>query len=78
MGTARRISLVAACALAISATLHAQTYPTGNDPRNGLKPGKLDAGTAHRGMNLVSFSPTTGRCTRIFPRWGFMRSFSAF
>src|ERR1051325_11477157 len=35
----------------------AQTYPSGNDPRSGLKPGLLDAGTAERGMRLVSFSP---------------------
>jgi hypothetical protein len=37
--------------------LVAQTYPTAPDPRNGLKPGKLDAGTAQSGMKLVSFSP---------------------
>src|ERR1041385_5459244 len=35
----------------------AQTYPSANDPRNGLKPGMLDAGTAASGMRLVSFSP---------------------
>src|SRR5205823_2114885 len=34
----------------------AQTYPTGNDPRNGLKPGMYDAGEAAQGMRLVSFS----------------------
>jgi hypothetical protein len=33
------------------------TYPTGNDPRNGLKAGKFDAGTAASGMRLVSFTP---------------------
>ena len=38
-------------------TLHAQTYPTGNDPRNGLKPGLLDAGVAAQGLRLVSFTP---------------------
>ncbi|HTI62279.1 MAG TPA: hypothetical protein VL524_02135 [Gemmatimonadaceae bacterium] len=37
--------------------LHAQTYPAGNDPRDGLKPGRYDAGTAQYGMQLVSFSP---------------------
>src|SRR5690242_13496246 len=54
----RRTS-AAALALALSAApaLFAQTYPTGNDPRNGLKPGKLDAGIAAQGMRLVSFSP---------------------
>jgi hypothetical protein len=50
-------ALVATLAVTAAPALHAQTYPTGNDPRNGLKPGKLDAGTAHRGMRLVSFSP---------------------
>jgi len=44
-------------ALAAAPALHAQTYPTGNDPRNGLKPGLLDAGTAEKGMRLVSFTP---------------------
>ncbi|HEX8943031.1 MAG TPA: hypothetical protein VF785_07840 [Gemmatimonadaceae bacterium] len=44
-------------ALSVSSTLRAQTYPTGNDPRNGLKPGLLDAGTAEKGMRLVSFTP---------------------
>jgi hypothetical protein len=44
------------CLLAATA-LGAQTYPTGNDPRNGLKPGLLDAGTAISGMRLISFTP---------------------
>lgn len=59
MGTARTIhALVAMLALSLSVSaLHAQTYPAGNDPRDGLKPGKLDAGTAQSGMRLVSFSP---------------------
>jgi hypothetical protein len=49
---------IAAFTLAITAApaLFAQTYPTGNDPRNGLKPGFLDAGTAAKNMRLVSFS----------------------
>ncbi|MHB0948938.1 MAG: hypothetical protein ACYC3Q_05360 [Gemmatimonadaceae bacterium] len=50
----------AALALALAATaaptLHAQTYPSANDPRNGLKAGLFDAGTAAKGMRLVSFS----------------------
>jgi hypothetical protein len=33
------------------------TYPTGNDARNGLKAGYLDAGVAQSGMRLVSFTP---------------------
>ena len=37
--------------------VHGPTYPTGNDPRNGLKAGKLDAGEAFSGMRLVSFTP---------------------
>jgi hypothetical protein len=44
-------------ALASAPALFAQTYPTGKDPRNGLKAGKLDAGTAASGMRLVSFTP---------------------
>ena len=43
--------------LAAPPALLAQTYPTGNDPRNGLKPGKLDAETAQSGVRLVSFTP---------------------
>ncbi|MGH7619367.1 MAG: LVIVD repeat-containing protein, partial [Gemmatimonadaceae bacterium] len=58
MGTARRIlSIAATCALSVAPVLAAQTYPTGNDPRNGLKPGKLDAGVAASGMKLMSFTP---------------------
>jgi len=44
-------------ALSTVTSLHAQTYPTGNDPRNGLKSGVLDAGTAISGMKLLSFTP---------------------
>src|ERR1700760_369952 len=49
---------VAAFTLAVAAApaLVAQTYPTGNDPRNGLKPGMYDAGEAAQGLRLVSFS----------------------
>jgi len=59
MGNARRIGAIVAtfAALATVPGLHAQTYPTGNDPRNGLKPGKLDAGVATSGMKQVSFMP---------------------
>jgi hypothetical protein len=58
MGNARTICrLAVAVALSTTTVLHAQTYPTGNDPRNGLKPGMLDAGTAEKGMRLVSFTP---------------------
>jgi hypothetical protein len=51
-------ALVATLALSLAATaLQAQTYPAGNDPRDGLKPGRYDAGTAQSGLRLVSFSP---------------------
>jgi hypothetical protein len=57
MHTARRIlSFATAIAIGGAPLLHAQTYPTGNDPRNGLKPGMYDAGEAAQGMRLVSFS----------------------
>jgi LVIVD repeat-containing protein len=42
--------------LGTASALRAQTYPTGNDPRNGLKPGMYDAGDAAQGLRLVSFS----------------------
>jgi hypothetical protein len=44
-------------ALAAVPALRAQTYPTGDDPRNGLKAGYLDAGEAAKNMRLVSFTP---------------------
>ena len=58
MGTARRLcEMAVTIALAAAPALHAQTYPTGNDPRNGLKAGLLDAGSALSNMRLVSFTP---------------------
>src|SRR5262245_23971027 len=58
MGNARRMyALATMFTLAVAPTLVAQTFPTGNDPRNGLKAGKFDAGTAASGMRLVSFTP---------------------
>ena len=54
----RALAATLALSLAVPyAALHAQTYPKGNDPRDGLKPGMYDAGTAESGMRLVSFSP---------------------
>src|ERR1051325_11796115 len=44
-------------ALAAAPALVAQSYPNPNDPRNGLKPGLLDAGIALGNMRLVSFTP---------------------
>ncbi|MEO7083417.1 MAG: hypothetical protein ABI442_06265 [Gemmatimonadaceae bacterium] len=58
MGNVRKMcGFAATLALSAAPVLHAQTYPTGSDPRNGLKSGKLDAGTAASGIRLVSFSP---------------------
>ncbi len=58
MGNARSISTIAmAIALVSAPALVAQTYPSGTDARNGLKYGRLDAGTAMNGMRLVSFTP---------------------
>jgi hypothetical protein len=58
MGNARRLcSLAFTVALAAAPAVHAQTYPTGTDQRNGLKYGYLDAGVAQSGMRLVSFTP---------------------
>src|SRR6185312_1971293 len=51
MHSARRILTIAATiGMAVAPMVHAQTYPTGNDPRNGLKPGVYDAGTAAEGL----------------------------
>ena len=47
---------ITVAATAVASVLQAQTYPTGNDPRNGLKPGMYDAGEAAQGLRLVSFS----------------------
>lgn len=47
-----------ALVLAILPTvLAAQTYPNREDPRSKLKPGRLDAETAQKGMRLVSNTP---------------------
>lgn len=43
-----------AAAVALPATLGAQTYPPGNDPRDGLRAGLHDAGEAIEGMKLLS------------------------
>ena len=53
----RAAACAVACAFAWSATLDAQTYPTGNDARNNLKFGLKDAGVAIKGMRLVSTAP---------------------
>ena len=55
MHRARR-ALAFLAPLMLPALLAAQTYPSTKDPRSGLKPGRLDGGTAERNMRLVSFS----------------------
>ncbi len=60
MGFARCMRVVAptlALALGLAPTLQAQTYPSATDPRNALKPGLHDAGTAFKAMRLVSTTP---------------------
>jgi hypothetical protein len=60
MSLARRTHLFAstlAAALLVAPALGAQTYPKGGDPRDGLKPGLKDAGSAIQGMRLVSTAP---------------------
>ena len=56
MRIARRLFMLVTT-LAFPLLVSAQTYPSGSDPRNGLKAGRLDAGTAASNMRLVSFSP---------------------
>ncbi len=51
------LAIAVGCSLSAVTSLHAQTYPTGNDPRNGLKSGVLDAGIAISGMKQLSFTP---------------------
>jgi hypothetical protein len=57
MGDVRSICVSAVFALSAATALSAQTYPTGNDPRNGLRPGLKTAGTAINGLRLVSATP---------------------
>ena len=46
-----------AIACTLTSSLGAQTYPKGNDPRDNLKSGMLDAGVAISGMKHVSLTP---------------------
>jgi hypothetical protein len=55
MRVVRRLTLVLG-ALVSPTLASAQTYPSADDPRNNLTPGRYDAGTAASGMRLVSFS----------------------
>jgi hypothetical protein len=51
-------------ALTLASTLGAQTYPPGNDPRDGLKAGLHDAGEAAKGMRLVGHTGKAAPSTR--------------
>lgn len=59
MGSTRVLgALAVVSALVIGSQMQAQTYPTGNDPRNGLKPGRGgEAGEVAHGMKLLSLTP---------------------
>ncbi len=57
MSRLRPTLVTALFAGALAAPLAAQTYPNANDPRNTLKPGLADAGTALSGMRLVAVAP---------------------
>ncbi|MGE5729947.1 MAG: LVIVD repeat-containing protein [Gemmatimonas sp.] len=51
-----RTLLALVALLGVPSIVPAQTYPSASDPRNGLKPGRFDAGVAAKNMRLVSFS----------------------
>ncbi len=57
MHLSRKLFALLAPLCMVPSLLAAQTYPSSQDPRTGLKPGRLDAGVAAEGMRLVSFSP---------------------
>ena len=59
MGTTRVLGAFAFVgALSMATVLHAQTYPTSKDPRNGLRAGKgPEAQEAAHGMKLLSLTP---------------------
>lgn len=57
MRVSRNLWALVAPLLLVPAFLAAQTYPSTQDPRSGLRPGRLDAGVAEHNMRLVSFSP---------------------
>ena len=53
----RRALALVTSLLVVPSLLAAQTYPSSQDPRSGLKPGRLDAEVAAHNLRLVSFSP---------------------
>ncbi|MBY0489318.1 MAG: hypothetical protein K2R93_05710 [Gemmatimonadaceae bacterium] len=56
MRVLRGVALLLAAAV-VPTLASAQTYPSSKDPRNNLKPGRMDAGTTAKNMKLLSFSP---------------------
>lgn len=62
MGTIRVLRALAVFGvLSQASTLDAQTFPTGKDPRNGLRAGKgAEAQEAAHGMKLLSLTPKAG------------------
>ena len=53
-----RLATSAAVIAAVSVSLlPAQTFPSGTDPRDGLRRGMTGFGTAANGMRLVSLTP---------------------
>jgi hypothetical protein len=57
MHAIRRIFALATSLIVLPTVLGAQTYPSREDPRSNLEPGRLDAAVAAHNMRLVSFSP---------------------
>ncbi len=56
MRVIRGVILLFAAAV-VPALASAQTYPSKEDPRSKLTPGRFDAGVASKNMKLVSFTP---------------------
>ena len=52
-----RVAVPTLALLSLAPALGAQSYPSADDPRNGLTPGLRDAGVAAKGMRLVSHAP---------------------
>ena len=57
MRLSRTMLIALVALLGVPSLVAAQTYPSGKDPRSGLKSGRFDAGVAAKNMRLVSFSP---------------------
>src|SRR5215212_2821898 len=57
MHFARRAFALIAPLIVVPALLAAQTYPSKDDPRSKLKPGRFGTDSAAKNMRLVSFTP---------------------